>query len=63
MDIAANGIKRRCHPCVRRPARVSFGTVAGMRPDAVLVWIILGLAVTVLLLIALYVDSWRRKDG
>jgi heme exporter protein D len=33
-----------------------------MGADAVFVWIILGLAVAVLILIALYVDSWRRKD-
>jgi heme exporter protein D len=33
-----------------------------MGADAVFVWIILGLAVAVLVLITLYVDSWRRKD-
>ncbi|GGM37897.1 hypothetical protein GCM10007977_044240 [Dactylosporangium sucinum] len=33
-----------------------------MGGNAVFVWIILGLAVAVLILIALYVDSWRRKD-
>jgi heme exporter protein D len=33
-----------------------------MGGDAVFVWIMLGLAVVVLVLIAVYVDSWRRKD-
>jgi hypothetical protein len=32
-----------------------------MAGDAVYAWIILGLAVAVLILIALYVDSWRRR--
>jgi heme exporter protein D len=33
-----------------------------MGGTAVFVWIILGLAAAVLVGIALYVDSWRRKD-
>jgi heme exporter protein D len=33
-----------------------------MGGDAVFVWVILGLAVAVLILIALYVDSWRRRN-
>ncbi|GLL07983.1 hypothetical protein GCM10017581_097430 [Dactylosporangium matsuzakiense] len=33
-----------------------------MDGSAVFVWIILGLAVAVLIIIALYVDSWRRHD-
>lgn len=33
-----------------------------MGGNAVLVWIMLGVAVVVLVVIALYVDSWRRKD-
>lgn len=33
-----------------------------MGGNAVFVWIMLGLSVVVLVLIALYVDSWRRKD-
>jgi hypothetical protein len=31
-----------------------------MRGNAVFVWIFLGLATVVLVLITLYVDSWRR---
>jgi heme exporter protein D len=33
-----------------------------MGGDALFVWIMLGLSVVVLVLIALYVDSWRRND-
>jgi heme exporter protein D len=33
-----------------------------MGGNAVFAWIILGLALAVLILIAVYVDSWRRKD-
>ncbi|GAA4255607.1 hypothetical protein GCM10022255_065110 [Dactylosporangium darangshiense] len=33
-----------------------------MGGDAVFAWIVLGLAVAVLVLLALYVDSWRDKD-
>jgi hypothetical protein len=62
VDIAADAIKPVCHSCVRRPARLTFGTVDVMGGNAVLVWIMLGVAVVVLVVIALYVDSWRRKD-
>lgn len=43
---------------MRRPAGAFIGTVECM--GAGLVWIILGLAVVVLVLITLYVDSLRR---
>jgi hypothetical protein len=33
-----------------------------MEGDGVFAWIVLGLAVAVLVLLALYVDSWRDKD-
>jgi heme exporter protein D len=46
---------------VRRPAAGRFGTVGRMGRDAVFVWIMLGLSVVVLVLIALYVDSLRRR--
>ncbi|GAA2633685.1 hypothetical protein GCM10010399_77710 [Dactylosporangium fulvum] len=46
--------------CDARSSRVRYRRYMG--GNAVFVWIMLGLAAVVLILIALYVDSWRRKD-
>ncbi|GAB3839901.1 hypothetical protein GCM10027610_046530 [Dactylosporangium cerinum] len=47
-----------CHSCRRHPAGAAIGTVESMGIG--LLWVILGTAVVVLVIITLYVDSLRR---